>query len=209
VPNINSMAETLVTNSEPSTRPSRAEQTRARLQSVALDLFVRQGFEATTVEQIAAAAGVSHMTFFRYFPTKESAAVTDPYDPLLAQAVAAQPTDLPPFERVRLGLRMAMAEAPPTVDLESQARIVLMAMTPALRAKAWENTNETQRVVVEALEAGGAERTDALVAAGACLGAVMAALLEWGAHQEREGSLGACIIDALDRLEPARLGGAR
>lgn len=33
-------------------------------------LFLANGYEATTVQRIAAAAGVSHMTFFRYFPTK-------------------------------------------------------------------------------------------------------------------------------------------
>ncbi len=65
-----------------------------------------------------------------------------------------------------------------------------MAMTPALRAKAWENTNETQRVIVEALSASGSATGDAVVAAGACLGAVMAALLEWGAEQRKRRSLG-------------------
>jgi AcrR family transcriptional regulator len=169
-----------------------------------MDLFVRQGFEATTVDQIAAAAGVSHMTFFRYFPTKESAVVEDPYDPLLADAVAAQPADLPAFERVRRGVRAAMAAAPPSVDLEAAARIGLMAMTPALRAKAWENTNETQRVIVEALVATGADRDDAVAGTGACLGAVMAALLDWGTDQRRT-SLGECVVTALDRIDPQRL----
>lgn len=40
-----------------------------RIQEHALRLFLRQGYDATTVEEIASAAGVSHMTFFRYFPT--------------------------------------------------------------------------------------------------------------------------------------------
>lgn len=195
----------LVTNSSRRTESDRAARTRARLQSVALDLFVRQGFEETTVEQIAAAAGVSHMTFFRYFPTKESVAVEDPYDPLLAEAVAAQPASLPAFERVRRGTRAAMASAPPSVDLETAARIGLMSLTPALRARAWENTNETQRVIVEALVATGSPREDALVATGACVGAVMSALLDWGAQEDPHSSLGECVVDALDRLDPRRL----
>src|SRR5665648_542403 len=79
----------------------RAERTRARLQACALELFTAQGYDATTVEQIATAAGVSHMTFFRHFPTKESVLLEDPYDPLIGEAVRTQPTDLPPLERVR------------------------------------------------------------------------------------------------------------
>ena len=46
-------------------------RTYAEITEVALDLFERQGFDATTVDQIAAAAGVSPATFFRYFATKE------------------------------------------------------------------------------------------------------------------------------------------
>lgn len=208
VANIALVNETLATNTSapaPRRESDRAAQTRARLQAAALDLFVRQGFEQTTVEQIAAAAGVSHMTFFRYFPTKESVAVEDPYDPLLAEAVAAQPASLPAFERVRRGVRGAMAAAPPSVDLESAARIGLMALTPALRAWAWENTNETQRVIIEALVATGSPRADAVVATGACVGAVMTALLAWGAQGDPRPSLAECVIDALDRLDPRRL----
>jgi AcrR family transcriptional regulator len=47
-----------------------------------LELFLRDGYDATTVAAIARAAGVSHMTFFRHFPTKESVVLDDPYDPV-------------------------------------------------------------------------------------------------------------------------------
>ena len=49
----------------------KAERTRERLLAVALDLFAARGYHATTAAQIAAAAGVSEMTFFRHFPAKE------------------------------------------------------------------------------------------------------------------------------------------
>lgn len=52
-------------------RERKKKQTRAQIIEVALDLCERQGFEATTVEQIAAAADVSPRTVNRYFPTKE------------------------------------------------------------------------------------------------------------------------------------------
>ena len=58
------------------------------LQRSALELFLRDGYDATTVAAIAGAAGVSQMTFFRHFPTKESVVLDDPYDPVIAERVA-------------------------------------------------------------------------------------------------------------------------
>jgi TetR/AcrR family transcriptional regulator, regulator of mycofactocin system len=49
----------------------RREELRARVESVALDLFLRHGFEQVTVERIAAAAGIGVATFYRYFGTKD------------------------------------------------------------------------------------------------------------------------------------------
>jgi AcrR family transcriptional regulator len=61
----------------PKTLPSRRDQhkskTRQAIRDAALDLFASQGYDATTTEEIALQAGVSTRTFFRYFPTKESA----------------------------------------------------------------------------------------------------------------------------------------
>src|SRR5689334_8776300 len=50
---------------------------RERLVAAAYRMFVQHGFEATTVEEIADAAGVSRRTFFRHFPTKEDAIFPD------------------------------------------------------------------------------------------------------------------------------------
>jgi AcrR family transcriptional regulator len=102
-----------------------AERTRGRLQTTALRLFLEHGYDETTVAQVASAAGVSHMTFFRYFPTKESVVVDDPYDPLIAEAVAQQPSALPAFERVRLGLLSAWREMPDLPQGETRDRVLL------------------------------------------------------------------------------------
>jgi AcrR family transcriptional regulator len=180
----------------------RSLRTQERLRAAALELFTAQGFDATTVEQIAAAAGVSHMTFFRHFPTKESVLVEDPYDPLMADAVRAQPRDLPALERVRRGILATWSAVPLTVDEETHARVALTAQHEKLRAKAWENTQETERVIVEALVETGTPRLEAVAAAGACIGALMATLFDWGTTPGDE-PLGGRIVAALEQLAPA------
>ena len=55
-----------------SPRVAHAASTRQRLVDAALELFGSNGYEATTTSEIAAAAGVSQRTFFRYFPTKQA-----------------------------------------------------------------------------------------------------------------------------------------
>ena len=72
---------------------SKAARTRERLQQVALHLFASRGYEQTTVADIAAAAGVTPMTFFRHFGDKEGVVLGDPYDPLIARLVAEHGRD--------------------------------------------------------------------------------------------------------------------
>jgi AcrR family transcriptional regulator len=61
------------TPARPGRRARRQAETRARILRAALDLFARQGFFATTIEQITEAADVGKGTFFNYFPSKEHA----------------------------------------------------------------------------------------------------------------------------------------
>ncbi|MCW2731103.1 MAG: hypothetical protein JWR13_1919 [Mycobacterium sp.] len=75
-------------------------RTRATLIEAAAELCLKQGYDNTTVEQIAAAADVSPRTFSRYFPTKESVitAMTGDMDGYLADALSHQPTDINEYE---------------------------------------------------------------------------------------------------------------
>jgi hypothetical protein len=75
-------------------------------------LFGDQGLDATTVEQIAAAAEASPSTFFRYYPAKEDVLTGDGIDALAVQALAAQPPGLGPVAAVRAALASALASLP-------------------------------------------------------------------------------------------------
>jgi TetR/AcrR family transcriptional regulator, regulator of mycofactocin system len=96
-------------------RTRKKERTRLAIQDAALDLFSRQGFEATTVEQIALRADVSPSTFFRYFGTKADIILSD-HDTQLGQLCAEisnQPKDIRELEVVRRALQAAWV---PNID---------------------------------------------------------------------------------------------
>jgi AcrR family transcriptional regulator len=179
---------------------SKATITRQRLQETALRLFAERGFDGVTVNEVAEEAGVSHMTFFRHFPTKESVVLDDPYDPLIGAAVAAQDIDLPALERVRLALLAAWGEVEEPGDETTRIRIELAASHPSLRAKVWENNGRTEKVIVDALTSGGVPPLEARVAAGAVLGAITAALFDWAEDAGGE-SLGDRVRRTMSMLE--------
>ncbi len=154
-------------------------ETRERLAAAALDLFETRGYDATSVEEIARAAGVSHMTFFRYFPTKESALIGDPFDPMIAASVAAQPESLPAIERVARGFLAVLGIVDEQIDDDVRRRVAVAARVPSLRAAIVENNRETEDAIVDALAATGTEAIEARVAASACLAAISTALMAW------------------------------
>ena len=181
------------------TAVSKRERTRTRLQECGLDLFEAQGFDQTTVAQIAAAAGVSEMTFFRYFPAKELLVLDDPYDPVIAAAVAEQPPALPPLTRVVNGLRAAWTALPePASDLVRR-RVRIVAGSATLRAAAIRNNAGTEDLVSAQLTADGTALLPARVAAVSALAAITAAIFVWA--EQAEGGLGPAIMAALDTVE--------
>jgi AcrR family transcriptional regulator len=180
---------------------SKSQRTAARLLHTALALFERDGYEATTVAAIAAEAGVSEMTFFRHFATKDALLLEDPYDPVIAAGIAAQPTALPPLPRAIAGVRAAWADVP-VEGADIVRRRLRIAATPALRGAVARNTLDTERIVADQLVADGAEPDAARIAAAALLAAMMAALLEWASGDD-ERPLGSAIERALSVLEGA------
>src|SRR5690348_16847705 len=121
--------------SSPGLRERKKQKTRWAIQEHALRLFAQQGYDATTVEQIAEAAEISPSTFFRYFKTKEDVVVEDRYDDLMLAAIEATPPEVGPFET----LRRAMVDGMREIDAAEQQQILLrMKLTfsvPQLRAR--------------------------------------------------------------------------
>lgn len=171
--------------------------TRARLTSCALELFERHGYERTGVDEIAAAAGVTPMTFFRHFAAKENVVLDDPYDPVLAAAIGTEPVGLPPLVRAVRGLGSAWSDIPQDDGLRRRIRVV--AATPSLRGAMWRSNARTELAISDQLVADGADPLAARVAAAAVLAALVAALYSWAENEDT--SLADAIAVALDTLE--------
>jgi AcrR family transcriptional regulator len=181
---------------------SRAERTRDRLLKAALEMFTERGYDETSVSEIAARAGVTEMTFFRHFPGKASLLVDDPYDPVIGAAIRRQPAGLDPICRAARGIRSAWRQLPPPSVEQVRIRLRIVAQTPALRASIAGGTAATEAVIADALTSGRTGRCEALIAAGAVMGALNTALLEWSLSDGDD--LGPAIGTALDVLEDRR-----
>lgn len=179
--------------------PGKRQRTRARLVAAALDLFEQHGYDDTTVAQIAAAAGVTEMTFFRHFRTKDHVLLDDPYDPLIAAAVGRQARHLPPLARAVRGIRDAWNDIPPPAEDEVRRRIRIAAQSPTLRSGMTRNNARTEQLVADQLIADGTDPLRARVAAAAVLAGLTAALLEWSRHDDTP--LSDAIAAALRTLE--------
>lgn len=111
----------------PGLRERKKIKTREAIRGATYALVAEQGYDSTTIEQIAERAEVSPSTVFRYFPTKEDIVITDEYDePLLAE-LAARPADEPWTDSVRYVIRravhLAVTEQPEITTL--RARLML------------------------------------------------------------------------------------
>ena len=158
-------------------RERKKARTRASLREHALRLFREQGYPATTVEQIAAAAEVSASTFFRYFPTKEDLVLQDDMDTRMVEALERQPAALGPVAAVRAATREVFGSYT-EADLDLIQEIMTLTVTvPEIRARAMDEFARTIRVVSEALAKRSGRPADDLpvrATAGAIVGVMIA-----------------------------------
>lgn len=177
---------------------TKTQRTRARLLESALELFSEKGFEATSVAEIAAAAGVTEMTFYRHFGSKGAVLIEDPYDPLIAAAIVRQPAELPALVAIARGVGEAWGEVAEPDGAQVRERIRLVARSPKLRIAMAEGTAVTERAIAGALEDRGLCTADAAVAASAAVAALNHALLTWSETDDEP--LGAAIERATSVL---------
>lgn len=128
---------------QPGLRERKKQKTRWAIQEHALRLFAEQGYDATTVEQIAEAAEVSPSTFFRYFKTKEDVVSEDRYDDLIIAAIEAAPPGLGPLATMRHALQVSLGDLKPGENEQILTRMRLVLSVPSLRARTMTNLLES------------------------------------------------------------------
>jgi AcrR family transcriptional regulator len=183
-------------------RERKKARTRAAIREHALRLFREQGYQRTTVEQIAAAAEVSPSTFFRYFPTKEDLVLQDDMDTRMVEAFEQQPPGLGPIAAVRSALREAL-ESYSEADLDVIRQTTTLTMTvPEVRARAMDEFARTIAVISEALAKRAGRPADDLAVrtvAGAVIGVIMSITMPWeGWSSDRQA-----IVDMFERIDQA------
>lgn len=176
-------------------------ETRRRIQEHALRLFEEQGFDNTTVEQVASAAGVSHMTVFRHFATKDDLIGEHEYGIELKRLIAARPRDEDPILRVRRGIRDGLARIDVDEAASMRRRTRLMLSAPSLLARRLLNQAQREAEIAEALADGPTlvgRPFAARVLAAACVGAMNVAFVEW--VDDHTAELPALMDAAFDTL---------
>jgi mycofactocin system transcriptional regulator len=161
-------------------RPPR--KTPAEIGAVALRLFAERGFEATTVDEIAAELGVARRTVFRSFPSKNDIVWGD-FDLVLERLRAD--LDAQREEPVALAIRRAVISSntyPPELLAELRTRIRLITTVPALQAHSALRYSAWRRVIAEyvALRTGGSpDDLGPVTLAHVALGVSIAAFSTW------------------------------
>jgi AcrR family transcriptional regulator len=182
-------------------RERKKARTRASLREHALRLFREQGYQATTVEQIAGAAEVSPSTFFRYFPTKEDVVLQDDMDTRLIEALEQQPPGLGPVAAARAAVRQ-MAASYTAADMDVLRETTALTLTvPEIRARALDELARAITVVAEAVAKRADRPADDLAVraiGGAIIGVIMAITIPWEGWSE-----GIALEDTFGRIDEA------
>src|SRR5262245_32063585 len=109
-----------------------------RLQHAAIELFTRQGYERTTVAEIAARAGLTERTFFNHFDNKRDVLfgpTSERHRKAAVEAILGCPPETAPLDAVLQGLRAAADEVLGDLQEPAAARREIIEATPELRER--------------------------------------------------------------------------
>ena len=151
------------------------------IQERALDLFDERGFDAVTIEQVAAAAEVSPATVYRYFGTKEGLLVADQFDSLSEEALKDLVDLDDPVGSMLAIVRNyeAAAEEAPHTGRGPWRRVRYFFREPSVRMAVLASFDNAARRVAPLMATNGMSETQARVAANALVFGYFAALERW------------------------------
>jgi len=180
---------------------------RERLVRAALDLFDEQGYDNTTVAQIADRAGLTKSTFFRYFPDKREvlSAGQDTLCRLFEEGIAAAPTSATPLEAVAAALEAsAVAFVPARRDLGRKMQAAIAASSE-LRERDALKRLALATAIADALKNRGVPETSASLAAELGILALKRAQTYWSAPTNKR-TFSELARQSLDELRAASAG---
>ncbi|MFF9086877.1 TetR/AcrR family transcriptional regulator [Streptomyces sp. NPDC014991] len=186
----------------PGLRERKKTRTREAIRAATYALIEEQGWEATTIDRIAARAEVSPSTVLRYFPAREDIVVTDEYGPLLLAEIRRRPPDEPWPDTVRHVLGQAVRRGVEEDPRTSRLRTRLMVQVPAVRSRVRESMSVTGRMLCQAIGERTGLAPDGLevrVHAMSLVGGLMETSLYWAEKGHRD-DLASLVDRALDVL---------
>ncbi|WP_409334830.1 TetR family transcriptional regulator [Bradyrhizobium neotropicale] len=172
----------------PGLRARKRQETREKLTRAAMALFLERGFEATTLDDIVAAADISRRTFFHYFASKEDVvfAWQEEASAALIAAVAARPAGESMLAAAENAI-IAMAGQLDPAEVVALAR--LKQDNPALQARDQLKYEKLERTLADALLRRTGNKTDKMQArlvAMIATGAMRVGGELWAAEGARE-----------------------
>jgi AcrR family transcriptional regulator len=187
-----------------SRRAKKKAEVRRALVSAADRLFTDYGFDATTIDDIAEAAGVSRRTFFRYFETKEAIVFPQTHTrfEMFKELLHARLEEEPPFEAVRESIFAVARHFMESRDSEVR-RQDLVDASPSLLATELRIYQRWEIAIAEAAAprgASAARKRRATLFAAATMGIVRAVLRQWFRAKGRKNlvALGREAFQALE-----------
>ncbi|MEV8505178.1 helix-turn-helix domain-containing protein [Actinoplanes sp. NPDC051475] len=172
----------------------------------AVDLFTEQGYDATTVAQIAERAGVTKSTFFRHFPDKRELLVAgqETLSRLLAEGIADAPGDASPLAAVAAGLeRASSAMGPMNRELAPRLKAAVAA-SAELQERDVLKTVSLAAAMTTALVARGVPDATAAIAGELGVLAFKRGYVEWSeSDQGTKEELARYTLAALNELRTA------
>jgi AcrR family transcriptional regulator len=194
-----------VTNS-PGLRERKKARTRATIQREALRLFQRDGYAATSVEAIAAAADVSPSTFFRYFPTKEDVVLADFVDEAMIERFVYAPAEMDFFDAMAHAVRVGFGEMPAEDLALERLRNNLIRTVPELRRGMIAEMVRPMQLLAEAIarRTGREVDDDIRMFAGAAVGALLLVTPDALSEEPVLNDTYAMIQDVAVRMERLR-----